>query len=148
MTTAVYSVKEGLIAVDSRLCRGSTIVSDDCDKIITSDNGVFVLSGDHQATIDLSNSYPSAPECQSNCSGFVIVDGFVYWASLFEGSLQVSECGFNESTGSGQDHALTTLDLGFGVVDAIKSASKRDNCTGGNIRVLNVKSLEVEVIEV
>lgn len=139
MTTIAYNHKDKEIAVDSRMTRGDTIISNDVNKVIRSDDGIFILSG-YTADCDLfvkcfPNDLPRAVEC----FGFVVSDSKVYSISFIDEKTVLTECKYNEACGSGQDHALTAMDLGLPAKDAVKMAIKRDVNTGGKVRVIKVK---------
>ena len=138
MTTIAYNHKDKEIAVDSRLTRGYTIISDNFNKIIKSNNGTFILAG-YTADCELvAKSFPNEPHRECNCSGFVVSDKFVYWLSFEDEKIMLTKCEYNEAAGSGQDHALTAMDLGLSAKDSVKMAAKRDVSTGGKIRVIKV----------
>lgn len=138
MTTIAYNHKNKEIAVDSRITRGDTIITDNANKIIKNDNGVFILAG-YNADCELfANSFPNEPPRAVSCYGFVVSGNCVYWLSFEDGKMMLTKCEYNEAAGSGQDHALTALDLGLSAKESVKMAAKRDCSTGGKIRVYKV----------
>lgn len=138
MTTIAYNHKDKEIAVDSRMTRDGRIISDVVNKIITTKRGTFVLAGLSADCYRFADNYPFF-EKQLDCYGFAIIESSVYWVSFSEGELCSMPCEYNESAGSGQDHAITALDLGLSAYDAVKLAIKRDCNSGGEIKVLNIK---------
>lgn len=140
MTTIVYNHKDKEIAVDSRLTRRDTIITDNANKIIKNDNGVFILSGYYADCELFASSFPNEPPREVKCYGFVVSDNEVYWLSFEDGNTMLTKCNYNESVGSGQDHALTALDLGLSAKDAVKMAMKRDVNTGGKVRIYKVNN--------
>ena len=139
MTTVVYNHKDKEIAIDSRITRGGFIVSDDATKAVKNSNGFFALSGMTADCQLVAECFPNEPNREVDCYGFVASDSCVYWLSFSDGQMILTKCNYNEAAGSGQDHAITALDLGLSAKDAVKMAIKRDPCTGGKVRVYKVK---------
>lgn len=138
MTTIAYNHKDKEIAVDSRITRGDFIVTDKANKAIKNDNGLFILSGLTADCELVAQCFPNEPPREVNCYGFAISDEFVYWLTFNDGVLMLTKCNYSEAAGSGQDHAITAMDLGCSAKDAVKMAAKRDQNTGGKIRVYKV----------
>lgn len=138
MTTVVYCHKDEQVAVDSRVTMGHKVCTDDMDKTWVTDDYVFWLAGslaDIETVIEMYPTYyaDEAPEC----SGFVFhrhegVLKSISWSPEREYQSTIS---WNEAVGSGQDHAITALDLGCTAEQAVKMAAKRDASTGGVIKV-------------
>ena len=139
MTTIAYNHKDKEIAFDSRITRGQSIVRDDANKARVNNKGVFIFAGTSADCVLVTNEYPNTPEKEVNCYGFSIVKGVVNWVSFDDNGINIKEIDYNEAAGSGQDHALTAMDLGLSAKDAVKMAIKRDNGSGGKIRVFKVK---------
>ena len=139
MTTIAYNHKDKEIAFDSRTTRGDTIVRDNANKAITNSKGTFIFAGSSADCAIVASEYPNTPEKTVNSYGFAIVKGVVNWISFNDDGINIQEINYNESAGSGQDHALTAMDLGLSAKDAVKMAIKRDNGSGGKIRVFKVK---------
>lgn len=138
MTTIAY--KDGVIAWDSRLSRGGTILTDNYNKRYKVKDGWAVFSGDTSTIKEYVSEYPSPPKCGGEFNGMVVkenelrsvafVDGILYF-EIWDGSIPVAY-------GSGQDHAFTAMDMGATAKEAVKMAMKRDKATGGRIRSMKV----------
>ncbi len=139
MTTIAYNHKDKEIAFDSRISRGETVISDTFRKDITNSDGVvFVLAGITSDCYLVAECYPTAPNKDVRAYGFVIDSGVVKWITFDDNGINITEVEYNEAAGSGQDHALTAMDLGCSAKDAVKMAIKRDVYSGGRIRVIKV----------
>lgn len=136
MTTIVYHHECRAIAYDSRLTRGATIVSDEFNKLKTKGNVKFLFCGVEADIQKLVNEYP-AISGSLECSGIIIEGGKVYHAA-FDPEFKMLELFWSEAWGSGQDHALTAIDLGCSVSDSIEYAKKRDTGTGGKVNTINL----------
>ncbi len=141
MTTIVYDHKEGVIAYDSRVTRGSRIVTDTKNKLRTVGDRVFIMSGTC-SDIDnyVENYHTGEVDKDSDSYGFMVEDGKVYWVTLDSttGKVLTSLCDYSESCGSGQDHAITAIDCGKSAVEAVELAIKRDNCSGGKVNEFHI----------
>lgn len=139
MTTICYNHKDKEIAADGRVTRGSLICTDTKNKIVKRNDGlIFAYAGSSSDIEDCINRYPDRPSKEVNCYGFMVKDGVAHWVSYSDGVVLTSVLDHNESCGSGQDHALTAMDMGLSAKDALKMAMKRDSSTGGRIRVFKV----------
>lgn len=139
MTTIAYNHKDKEIAFDSRLTRGSTIASDNYNKAIKKSGLTFILAGSTSDCDLVASMYPDRLTREVDCYGFLIDSGVVYWVSSDDLEIKILELSYNEAAGSGQDHALTAMDLGLSAKDSVKMSAKRDSNTGGKIRVIKVK---------
>ena len=139
MTTIAYNHKDKEIAVDSRITRGDFIVSDNAKKAVKNENGFFALCGRAADCKLVAECFPNEPPREVDCYGFVASDNCVYWLSFSDGQMILTECDYNEAAGSGQDHAITALDIGLSAKEAVKMAVKRDLHSGGKVMVYKVK---------
>jgi len=139
MTTIAY--KDGVIAVDSRCTRDNTIVSDSYNKIKVVQDVQFILCGvlsEEQAFI--SAYFGEEPQDEIEMSALVVHQNRVYSVVFDQGKIyKLDITGSTDAMGSGEDHALTAMDLGLSAKEAVRMAAKRDTGTGGRIRVLEVK---------
>lgn len=141
MTTIAY--KDGVIAYDGRITRGTQITYDDYDKCIERDGVSFVCSGAVADFEGLVGAYfgSDAPNCAA--TAFVVADGMV-WHVAVDGSTGFWKAPLvmdqPYAIGSGSDHALTAMDMGATAYQAVELASKRDTSTGGTIRTLVIAS--------
>ena len=142
MTTIAY--KDGVIAYDSRSCRGTTIVDDDFDKRLEADGISFFITGavcDAQKLI--AAYFGEKHDSPVECSALVVSDGRLYMIGVDkESGLWIEDLPLNKpyTVGSGSDHAWTAMDMGATAYQAIGLAMKRDSCTGGNIRTFQIDS--------
>lgn len=137
MTTIIYDHEKREIAFDSRITRGSTICSDDYCKKHQKNNVVFITAGYEAEVQRFISDYPNL-EGAYDCDGAMVENGKVYSFGFQDGRFLRLQLNFSEAWGSGQDHALTALDLGKSAKEAVKYAMKRDCGTGGKIRVMKV----------
>lgn len=141
MTVIAY--KDGVIAYDSRKTMGETIIDDDHDKRVTRGNVDYFFAGntgDLDVLLNLDQGHGGSIEngagalrVENKSLSFIgmnKIDGF--WRAPIENNKVFA-------IGSGQDHALTAMDLGCSAKEAVKMAIKRDSCSGGKIRVYKVK---------
>lgn len=140
MTTIAY--KDGIIAVDSRVCSGCTIVSDDADKIRHLDGKVFILGGDHHLQEELIADYPNGRVTGGNATGgFVFDGGILYTVGVLESGKifrELHDLDAPWASGSGGDHALTAMDMGASAEEAVAMAAKRDIHTGGKVKTFEL----------
>lgn len=147
MTTLAY--KNGIIAYDSYLTAGETIVDLNYDKHHKFNKYHFFLSGTtwlYPGFIDsfIAGENLVGPEKKGNVSGFVVCPNNFLW----EAAIGTREMFWFEKVslkvprafGTGDLHALTAMDMGASAREAVKMATKRDIYTGGKIRTFNIKT--------
>lgn len=140
MTTIAY--KDGVIAYDSRVTRGTTIDYDDYEKCIESNGVKFALSGatgDHPRLIE---AYFGADHKNVDACALAF-DGETIWVvghndadGLWKTAVSPERV---YAIGSGSSHALTAMDMGASAAEAIEMAKKRDTCTGGQVRTITTQ---------
>ena len=138
MTTIVYNHEDKEIAYDSRVTKGSYIATDNQNKRISAKGVDFFLSGDNNCILKVVDNWPEIKE-GIDCCGFVVISGVVKWLSSGCDWSGLDDCYYSEAAGSGEDHAITAIDLGCSAKKAVEMAAKRDSHTGGTINVFNVK---------
>ena len=138
MTTIAYNHKDKEIAYDSRVTKGRFIATDNQNKRISSKGVDFFLSGDNNCILQVVDNWPEIND-GIDCCGFVVVEGVVKWLSSGGNWSGLDDCEYSEAAGSGEDYAITAMDLGCSAKDAVKMAAKRDCGTGGKINVFKVK---------
>lgn len=137
MTTIVYH--HNVIAVDSRETCGDLIVSDSANKIECHEGIYFVMCGAVCDGPELVKGYfDRSHSLKVNVNGLIIDNNIIYLAGIDDkdGFWKQDITGQSRAMGSGQDHALTALDLGCDSVKAVKMAIKRDTGSGGRVRTL------------
>ncbi|WP_397448144.1 proteasome subunit beta [Pseudomonas sp. NA-150] len=142
MTTIAY--KDGVIAYDSRVTRGTIIDYDDYEKCIEVKGVKFILTGssaDFPALVDAYFGGPIAP-VSLEAEALTIDAGQIYFVghNKVEGawkSLVLPDRAY--AIGSGTCHALTAMDMGATAAEAVEMAKKRDSSTGGQVRTLVVR---------
>jgi len=142
MTTIAY--KDGVIAYDSRVTRGTTITDDDAEKCQVVKGVRFICTGcacDFPAL--LGAYFGTAATSQVDASGLV-VDGDTLWlighddtTGFWKDRLELDR---SYAIGSGSTHAFTAMDMGATAAEAVEMAKRRDTCTGGLIRTLDIKT--------
>lgn len=139
MTTIAY--KDGIIAYDSRVSAGRTIIYDDVDKKRERDGVFFFGTGATGEINELIGAY-FGEEIVGECgaSALVVHGGDLLIIGYSEGKLWKSPIHVDKpyAIGSGEDHALTAFDMGATAYQAVEMAMKRDTGTGGKIRTLTV----------
>jgi len=142
ITTIAY--KNGIIAYDSLLTSDITITSNNYNKSRLVNGIKFFLAGSISDYDRFTALYfDEKSEDELNISAIIVDSGKVYLSSTNkEGKLWKSDItGIPYAIGTGEDHALTAMDLGLSARDAVKMAIKRDTCTGGRIRTFKIKSV-------
>lgn len=136
MTTIAY--KDGVIAYDSRVTRGSLIDTDNCDKRLAIPNGWLFACGASDVAEQVANRWHKPHTLTTEgFSGFAWESGVLYyvWTDEEKGLCKcVQPKDEPGATGSGQEIALTAMDYGASAKQAVQHAAKRDCKTGGKIR--------------
>lgn len=150
MTTIAY--KDSIIAYDSRLTMGSSLVTDDYDKCIHSKGEIFFMSGSLSDAKSFIKAYQTGKKHSSimNVTCFVVTkDKEILELSYSEKrkaiisfTLDLSE---NSAIGSGWELALGAMDAGCTAEESVKIAIGRDSYSGGNIRIFNINNGDVEI---
>jgi len=129
MTTIAY--KDGVIAYDSRITRDTEILYDDFQKCREEKGVKFILAGKTSHYARLVAAYFGAAESRDLHCSAIIIDADGLWKSPL-----ISEKPY--AIGSGGLHALTAMDMGATAAEAVEMAKKRDTCTGGLVRTINL----------
>ena len=141
MTTICY--KDGIIAYDSRMVCGATIVDDDYDKHQESKGVHFFLTGATCSHKNLIDAYQGEELESKESATALVLDKRELYLAIFNKGQNISICPENRARtmtiGSGEDHAITAMDMGATAKEAVKWAMKRDTGTGGRIRTFKVK---------
>ncbi|HCG6030302.1 TPA: hypothetical protein NJ076_000071 [Vibrio parahaemolyticus] len=142
MTTLAYHHESGIIAFDSRLTQGRTIISDNVTKLYEKGKSILILAGDLSEVQRLVSDYPSE-KGKYRVVGFIVEDNQVYSCSWDgEAHERVLTC-WNDAWGSGSDHALTAMDMGAGAQDAVEKATLRDIYSGGKVISIDTRAVSV-----
>lgn len=141
MTTIVHY--KGEIACDSRITARGAIQTDKAQKRFVSDGYQFFLAGSCSDWPKFIDAFiTGANHGDLECGAFVVFPDkrVVRSATNADGSVWMNELIYDEpaALGSGSDHAITAIDCGKTVREAVKMAAKRDSATGGLIRVYKV----------
>lgn len=141
MTTIAY--KDGVIAYDSRVTRGSLIDHDDYEKLIHRNGHQFLFTGcgpDFSSLIDEFLGV-KAGDRPLDASGMVVTNGGICLIGRdAESGFWVDDVWMDRpfAIGSGRDFALAAMDMGASAEEAVRAAMKRDVYTGGKVRTLRV----------
>ena len=139
MTTIAY--KDGVIAYDSRVTRGSLIDHDDYEKLIHRKGHRFLFTGcgpDFPMLMDEFFGVKNGDR-PLDSSGLVITNGKLWQIGRdAESGFWMDEIWAERpfAMGSGRDFALAAMDMGATAKEAVEAAAKRDVYTGGTIRTL------------
>ena len=144
MTTIAY--KDGVIAYDSRRTCDGRIVTDDADKKRERDGHVFFGCGSTSDILSLIDAF-FGTKIEGECDAQVIAvfEGIVTEVIWSEGRLFKYPVDHQYAIGSGSDNAITAMDMGATAAEAVEMAKKRDTCTGGMVRTLEIKEKGVPV---
>lgn len=141
MTTIAY--KDGIIAYDSRMTGGPTIIDDDYDKKTTVNGKSYYYSGNASDKKDLISLDQGANmEIKHSAAAIRVCDKEIHYIGMNkEDGLWRQSIDKNKpyAIGSGQDHAWTAMDMGATAKQSVQMAMKRDTGTGGKIRTCRVK---------
>lgn len=144
MTTFAYSKKENAIAIDGRMTRGSLVASDRYEKWIEADDKTYFYVGCVSASHRLVEAITSGDEYVDEENDW---DCHVILASNPPKEIYVNDSGYIEcgeikeesfTSGSGESYALSALDMGKSVKQAVQYAMSRDIYTGGKITVYDL----------
>lgn len=139
MTTIAY--KDGVIAYDSLVTAGDTVMYDDFDKKSERDGVLFFGAGSTQDIQLLITAYfGEVPSFDLDARALVFRDGRLSVLCFSDGRVYESDVLLdrNYAIGSGRDHAFTAMDMGASALQAVELAAKRDTCTGGLIRTFTL----------
>ncbi len=142
MTTISY--RDGVIAYDSRTTSGDLITNDNAVKMTVVEGVRFFWTG---ATADrekfLALYFGRSSEFKGvDASALIIDDGKLYLASVCKDDgfwKQPLPLDTHHASGSGQDFALTAMDMGATAKEAVQMAMLRDTKTGGRVRTFRIK---------
>lgn len=136
MTTIVY--KNGVIAYDSRITRGDTILDDDYNKNKIFNGVNFFLAGQSHLMDSMIDMYFGGKlvELSSSPTMIVLDNNKLFLVGYSDNEIWKFRVSLKNhiAIGSGSDHALTAMDMGSTAIEAVEMANKRDICTGGTIR--------------
>lgn len=144
MTT--IAVKDGVVAVDSRLTQGGTVLDDAFDKRAVVKGVQFFVAGNVTDDAQIIALYFAGEDAIEDvdgkpCADFIIVDGSsVYYGGIEETGYwkMLLTTGTPYAIGSGAAYALGAMDAGATAKAAVKIAS-RDVFTGGAIHTYKIK---------
>lgn len=139
MTTIAY--KDGVIAYDSRVTRGSLIDHDDYEKLIHRNGHQFLFTGCGADFAALMDEFFGVKVSDNplDANGLVITNGRICQIGRdAESGFWLDDVWMERSfaIGSGRDFALAAMDMGATAKEAVEVAAKRDVYTGGTIRTL------------
>lgn len=141
MTTIAF--KNGIIAYDSRMMKGDTILSDKYNKMEEHNGVYFFFCG---STCDFEvfvNCYFGEPAPHNiDCSAFVFDKGKLFSVGVFDKYKRIFKdpvpLNIEDSMGSGERFALAYMDCGFSAEKAIEMTKKRDSGTGGEVHTFKL----------
>lgn len=139
MTTIAY--KDGVIAYDSLVTAGDTVMYDDFDKKSERDGVLFFGAGTNSDIQLLIAAYfGDVPGFDLDARALAFRDGRLSVLCFSEGRVYESDVLLDRhyAIGSGRDHAFTAMDMGATAYQAVELAAKRDTGTGGKIRAFTL----------
>jgi len=146
MTT--IAIKNGIIAYDSRLTRGDTILDDNYNKKIEQGGVIFFCYGTLTGSDRLIEAYLNKNiEIPIEANALVIDDNKV-WHIGYDPDSEPSHIwktligDRSEAFGSGEAFAFTAMDMGASAKKAILMAAKRDLYTNDNVNIHRVNNYE------
>lgn len=147
MTTICYHHKTRQIAVDSRITCGGLIRTDNFNKIIRNELGIWIISGaisDYDAFVEMIKYETQKNNIVLDCSAFLIRDDKVFASFIDDDKIfYQAEITYDYAFGSGRDFAYSALDHGKSAKSAVEYAMTRDIYTGGKVQVIDVKTGKV-----
>jgi 20S proteasome alpha/beta subunit len=151
MTTIAY--KDDIIAFDSRLTNGSTIIDDNFLKIIQDDSTIATGCGEWSEVNDLVYAFKNKTDIHLKNDAIVLIHmlnlGTLFECYAWEGKIYCNEIDrllpVYYTYGTGKKHALTAMDMGFTAKQAVDMAAKRDIYTGGVIRGYDLKQRKCSI---
>lgn len=154
MTTMAYDHERLSIAVDCRITMDGVICSESSDaKVFENAEGVWFFSGvvaDYHLFRECFSKGRSGHTEIYNCYAFYFdrATKQLFLRSIDDkGVANNCPINYNYALGSGSNFALAALDFGKTAADAVVYASTRDNCTGANVIVFDIKSNTRRYIE-
>jgi ATP-dependent protease HslVU (ClpYQ) peptidase subunit len=143
MTTIVYDHKNKLIAVDGRVVGDECILSDFFEKWKYSEDGaIWFLCGsvaDQQLLVEAFKDGDRAKlDGDLRCNALRVKGGMVTMHGVEDGVAWTHSVPYSRAIGSGFQFAISMLDAGKTVVEAIAYAATRDCYTGGKISVYDI----------
>ena len=140
MTTITY--KDRIVAYDSRAKAVESITSDNREKRFTINKVYFCMCGAPSDFKVFFRVYFEGGEIESHLEAAGLAwDGVKLFhvghanKHCYSSPLDLSE---PWACGSGEDYAITAMDMGATAKEAIKWAMKRDTGTGGRIRTFKI----------
>jgi len=142
MTTIIYDKKYNQIALDQRITLDGIITSDENNKVIINDIGVWFLSGSLKDYHEFSElNHNDKVKKRFDVSALLIRDGKVYLVAIAGNNLCYHlHLTYSDGVGSGCYFALSALDFGKTAKEAVEYAKTRDSHTGGKVRVFCAKT--------
>ena len=71
-------------------------------------------------------------------SAIFVDNGCAYLATIDDGIFRSCALDFSLSIGSGEDYAISAIDLGKSAKKAVEYAMTRDSCSGGKVHVYDI----------
>lgn len=138
MTTIAYC--DGVIAYDSRCCKGDMIATDDYDKRYKLKGWNFFLAGTICDMERFMEAVVAGKESDTewDVEGFAVDPKGKLWDVGGEG-WRVHLQGVSRACGSGGNFALAAMDFGCSAKKAVEYAGTRDSNTGGRVRTYKLK---------
>lgn len=147
MTAIIVCLKTGVIACDSRITTGCSIVCDSSMKCTKKNGELYFATGDEDDSdtmldIILNNgNYKSSP---LNANVIHTKNGNVFYSVYENGCIRILKINVSMGFGSGCQLALSALDFGYSARCAIKYAISRDTGCGGKIHCYKIPKWNIK----
>jgi len=140
MTTIAF--RDGVVASDSFMSSGNTIVSRDTKKILCTPDLVFCFAGKYEDGISAFKWAQDQSSAKPNCNGsafwfFDRAGAYGMDSGLIQFPLPLID-GF-ASMGTGDDIALGAMAYGASAEEAVSIACQLDAFTGGHVVTLDLR---------
>ncbi|HHZ96320.1 MAG TPA: hypothetical protein EYN67_12385 [Flavobacteriales bacterium] len=148
MTTILYDHKNKQIACDSRMSKNSGAYNDSYIKMKEVNGILFVLTGSTCDADYFMENYKKYAKVELDgididCSGIIVRDKVAYNVFIHDGVFNEDNMFCNEYAGSGGSYAISALDHGATLKEAIEYAMTRDLYTGGKVHVYDIEKGEL-----
>ena len=144
MTTIVYDHKNKQVACDSRRTAERFIITDEAIKYIKNKDDLWFIAGTPDTALTFVSHFKAMEEAHPllDNNGIFVSDGSAYFAVVDDGAFCELPLDCSFATGSGENFAISALDMGKSAKDAIEYAMTRDCCTGGKVHVYDIEKGE------
>ena len=145
MTTIVYDHKNKMIAIDGRQSAGNEIKMDNAIKWRKDGDNIYFLCGhvsDYENFLSHQKKVGTASDVKIEVGAIRVSNGVAYKCSFDDDEYWEHKLECSDGLGSGGVYALSALDFGLDVREAVEYAKKKDIYSGGKVTVFDVEKME------